>query len=55
MSISKELYLIVLNERFNIDGTFNFSNITDFHSIIAEASPSDTIMTLLKKYDVNLL
>jgi DeoR family glycerol-3-phosphate regulon repressor len=55
MSISKELYLMATNERFNIDGIFNFSNITDFHSIITETSPRDTIMTLLEQYDVNLI
>jgi len=55
MNISKELYLMATNERFNIDGIFNFSNIIDFHSIITEASPSNTIMTLLEQYDVNLI
>ena len=55
MNISKELSLMATNERSNIDGIFNFSNIIDFHSIITEASPSNTIMTLLEQYDVNLI
>lgn len=55
MSISKKLYLMAPNERFNLDGIFNFSNISDFHSIITETLPSDAIMTLLKQYDVNLV
>ncbi|MDF2503548.1 DeoR/GlpR family DNA-binding transcription regulator [Clostridium sp.] len=55
MSISKELYLMAPNERFNLDGIFNFSNITDFHSIITETAPNNTIMTLLEQYDVNLI
>ncbi|SFC97852.1 DeoR/GlpR family DNA-binding transcription regulator [Clostridium uliginosum] len=55
MRISKELYLMALNERFNTDGIFIFSNITDFNSIITEASPSNTIRTLLEQYDVKLI
>ncbi len=55
MKISKELFLMAPNERFNLDGIFNFSNITDFHSIITETTPNNTIMTLLKQYDVNLI
>lgn len=55
MSISKELYLLAPNERFNLDGIFNFSNIADFHSIITETLPSNTIMALLEQYDVNLI
>ncbi|AJA46670.1 glycerol-3-phosphate regulon repressor [Clostridium pasteurianum DSM 525 = ATCC 6013] len=55
MSISKELYLMAPNERFNLDGIFNFSNITDFHSIITETEPNNTIMTLLEQYDINLI
>lgn len=55
MSISKELYLMAPNERFNLYGIFNFSNITDFQSVITETSPNNTIMTLLEQYDVNLI
>ncbi|WP_416825251.1 DeoR/GlpR family DNA-binding transcription regulator [Ectobacillus polymachus] len=55
MSISKELYLMAPNERFNLYGIFNFSNIADFHGIITETAPKDAIMTLLKQYDVNLI
>lgn len=55
MSISKETYLMALNERFHLDGIFKFANITDCNSIITEVSPSKTIMTLLEQYDVNLI
>lgn len=54
MNISKELYLMAPNERFNLDGIFNFSNIEDFNCIITEAMPNDTIMTLIEQYDVTL-
>lgn len=55
MSISKQTYLLAPNERFNLDGIFKFSTITDCNSIITEAPPSKTIMTLLEQYDVQLL
>jgi len=55
MSISKEIYLMALNERFNMDGIFNFSNIMDFNSIITEAPPNKTIISVLQQYDINLI
>ena len=55
MSISKETYLMALNERFSIDGIFNFCNITDFDSVITEVSPSEDITTLLEQYNINLI
>ncbi|MBL4930593.1 DeoR/GlpR family DNA-binding transcription regulator [Clostridium paridis] len=55
MKISKELFLLAPNERFNLDGIYTFSNISDFHSIITESEPNDAIMTLLKQYDINLI
>lgn len=55
MHISKELYLMAPNEIFNLDGIFNFSNISDFHGVITEALPNNTMMTLLEEYDVNLI
>ncbi|MGV8979891.1 DeoR/GlpR family DNA-binding transcription regulator [Clostridium sp.] len=55
MSISKETYLMALNERFNMDGIFNFSNIMDFNSIITESPPNKTIISVLQQYDINLI
>lgn len=55
MSISKELFLIMLNEKFKINGSFNFSNIVDFNSIITEALPSKSILNILEDYSVNLI
>ncbi|MDT8719365.1 DeoR/GlpR transcriptional regulator [Clostridium sp. 19966] len=55
MSVSKESYLLASNERFNQDGIYNFSNISDFRGIITENEPNETIMDLLKQYDVRLI
>lgn len=55
ISISKELYLLAPNERFSLDGIYNFSRVSDFNGIITEAEPSDAIMDLLKQYDIDLI
>lgn len=55
MSISKELFLIMLNEKFEMNGSFNFSNIVDFHSVITEGLPSKSILNILENYSINLI
>ncbi|AJG98261.1 DeoR family transcriptional regulator [Clostridium beijerinckii] len=55
LSIAKESYLMVLNEGFNQNGTFIFSNIVDFDGIITEVLPDNAIINSLKKYNVDLL
>lgn len=55
MSVSKELFLIMLNEKFEINGSFPFANAIDFNSIITEALPDKSIITLIKEYYVNLI
>ena len=55
MSISKELFLIMLNEKFEINGSFPFANTIDFNSIITETLPDKSIVNLLKEYYVNLI
>lgn len=55
MSISKELFLIMLNEKFEINGSFPFANAIDFNSIITETLPDKSIVNLLKEYYVNLI
>lgn len=55
MKISRESFLLAPNERFNLDGTFNFSNLSDFNGIITESIPNNSITALLKEYDINLI
>lgn len=55
ISISKEAYLLSLNEKFNTDGTYIFSNIIEFCGIITETLPSKKIITFLNRYNVNLI
>lgn len=55
ISISDELFLIILNEKFEFISTFIFSNIEDFNCIITESSPDEMILDLLKNYYVNII
>lgn len=55
MSISKESYLLGTNERFTLDGIYNFSNISDFQGIITETKPNAAIIALLEQYDVKII
>lgn len=55
MNISKECYLLLLNQRFNIDAVYNFGKLSEFDSVITEDMPDDIILDELKKYNVNLI
>ena len=55
MNISKELYLLLLNRRFNIDAVFNFGKLSEFDSIITEDMPDSSIMEELEKQNVHLI
>ncbi|MDO4536072.1 MAG: DeoR/GlpR family DNA-binding transcription regulator [Clostridium perfringens] len=55
MSISKELFLITLNEKFETTSSFIFSNIIDFNTVITETLPNKSIIGLLEEYYVNLI
>ena len=51
MSIAKERYLIMTNEKFATNGIYNFADIMDFHGIITEALPSPAIKRILEEYN----
>ncbi len=55
MDISKELYLLLVNERFSIDAVFNFAKLSEFDSVITEDMPDSIIMKELKKHNVHLI
>ncbi|AOR24391.1 DeoR/GlpR family DNA-binding transcription regulator [Clostridium taeniosporum] len=55
ISISKELFLVMLNEKFKTNGSYIFSNAVDFHGIITETLPDKSIINLLEEYYVNLI
>ena len=53
--IAKELFLIMVNEKFETNCSFNFANIVDFHGVITESLPNPSIVSLLQEYYVNLI
>ncbi len=55
ISISKELFLVMLNNKFETSSSFIFSNIVDFNGVITEDSPTKSIINLLKDYYVTIL
>ena len=55
MSISKEIFLVMLNEKFKTNGSYVFSNVIDFSGIITESIPDKSIVNLLKQYCVKLI
>lgn len=55
MDISKDLYLLLLNERFSVDAVFNFAKIDSFDSVITEETPDEDILKELQKHNVHLI
>ena len=55
MSISKELYIVTLNEKFQTTGSFIFANISDFNAIITESQPEKSILKLLGEAYITLI
>lgn len=55
MNISKELYLLLLNRRFNIDAVFNFGKLSEFDSVITEGMPDESVINNLKRHNVHLI
>jgi len=50
MSIAKQRYLIMTNDKFEANGIYHFAHVMDFHSIITETMPSSAIMRMLEAY-----
>lgn len=55
MSISKEIYLLTLNEKFQHSGSFAFANISEFNGIITETLPETSIVKLLNECYVSII
>ena len=54
MRISQKIYLIASNNKFNVDGTFNFAKISDFQGIFTEGELSEAIINRLKEYNIDI-
>ena len=55
MSNSKEVFLLVEKEKFNIDSTYKFASLDEINVIITDSDITDEIREKLKKLDINLI
>ena len=54
-NISDKLFLVMLNEKFERNGAFKFSNLLDFYGIITDKLPDESIISSLKEYYINII
>ncbi len=52
MGISKQLYLVTSNQKFETNCSYNFAHIMDVTQIITECTPSVSILSQLKEYNI---
>ncbi|MBL4934328.1 DeoR/GlpR transcriptional regulator [Clostridium sp. YIM B02515] len=55
VSNSKEVFLLVEKEKFNVDSTYRFAVLEDFDVVITDTDIADEIRDKLKKLNVKLL
>lgn len=55
ISNSKEVFLLVEKEKFNIDSTYKFATLEEFNAIITDSDITDEIRYKLKKLSVKLM
>lgn len=55
ISNSKEAYLLVEKEKFNLDSTYRFAALEEFSAIITDSDITDEIRYKLKKLSVKLI
>lgn len=55
MKYSKKVYIVIENEKFNFDGSYNFARLSDIDAIITESVPDKKITDILTKSDISLL
>lgn len=52
---SKEVFLLVENEKFTLDSTYRFATLQEFDAIVSDSEISDEIKHELKRLDVKLI
>lgn len=55
VSNSKEVFLLIEKEKFNVDSTYRFATLEEFYAIITDSDISDEIRDSLKKLTVKLI
>lgn len=52
---SKNVYLVMENRKFYIDGTYKFANLQDINSVITEEKPDVSVMEILNNNDAAII
>ncbi|AKN29826.1 alkaline phosphatase [Clostridium carboxidivorans P7] len=55
ISNSKEVFLLIEKEKFNLDSIYKFATLDELHVIITDSDINDDIKEKLKKLDVKLI
>lgn len=52
---SKNIYLVMENRKFYIDGTYKFAHLQDINSVITEETPDASILEILSNNDTAII
>lgn len=52
---SKNVYLVMENRKFYIDGTYKFAHLQDINSVITEERPDESVMEILNNNDTGII
>jgi DeoR family glycerol-3-phosphate regulon repressor len=55
MNHSKKVYALIENEKFNLDGSYNFAKLEDIDTIITEEKPDKGILKILDESGINII
>lgn len=55
MNHSKKVYALIENEKFNLDGSYNFAKLEDIDTIITEEKPDKGIIKILDESGINII
>ncbi len=52
---SKNVYLVMENRKFYIDGTYKFAHLQDINSVITEEKPDEGVLEILNNSDTEII
>lgn len=55
INTSKQIFLVMENSKFYIDGTFKFATLSDIDTVITEGTPDREIVNLLSKTNTEII
>ena len=55
IEVSEEHYLLMLGEKFGVNGSFPFSSLEDYIGVITNTIPDDEVKHVLDNYSVRII